>query len=334
MGDNDNSNDNSDPEYQARVEAYEAKVEAKRERYSDRADKARRESASAFESARRIADGIPMGQPILVGHHSEKRHRKDIARIDSGMRRGIEAESKAAHYASKAEGYGTHGVSSDDPAAVVKLRAELAVLEANRVIEKAANAAMRKGVKGIVNPTREDHARIIELLDLPAGIKRQLMSYARAFPWLPQFGNHTSANIRRIEKRIEELMAKDAMPDREPLKGECVDADGKTMGYTVEWNKADNRVQIYFAFKPSADVIAKLKSRGFKWARSVGAWQRQASEGAWYHARWIVGHKEPTTVKVDTCPGCNTPTHASESDDQGRCATCAEAAGEPHVREE
>ena len=79
------------------------------------------------------------------------------------------------------------------------------------------------------------------------------------------------------------------MPDREPLRGTV---DG--VSYTIEWNKADNRVQIYFPTRPSDRVVERLKSRGFKWARSVAAWPRPASEGAWYHARYICGHTEPT----------------------------------------
>jgi Spy/CpxP family protein refolding chaperone len=62
----------------------------KAERLRGWAAKRTAKSAAAFESARVVADGIPMGQPILVGHHSERRHRRDIARIDSGMRNGVE----------------------------------------------------------------------------------------------------------------------------------------------------------------------------------------------------------------------------------------------------
>ena len=46
-------------------------------------------AATAFEGVRRIADNIPLGQPILVGHHSEKRARKDQARIEGGMAKGM-----------------------------------------------------------------------------------------------------------------------------------------------------------------------------------------------------------------------------------------------------
>ncbi|MFH8253090.1 DUF3560 domain-containing protein [Microbacterium sp. B2969] len=42
--------------------------------------------------ARRIADGIPFGQPILVGHHSEARHRRDLARAQRA--RDIEHDAR------------------------------------------------------------------------------------------------------------------------------------------------------------------------------------------------------------------------------------------------
>lgn len=266
---------------------YEERVEAKRERYAERADKARATSAAAFNAARVVADGIPMGQPILVGHHSERRHRKDIERIDRGMRKGIEEESKAAHYAHKAETYGTHGISSDDPDAVAKLRAELVALEASRELEKSANAAIRRAAKKRRAEmgrelNRTDHAELIGTLGLRDDIARHMTSYAHAFPWLPQFGSNTAASINRIEKRIAELSAKAAMADR-LVRG---------TGYSVEWNVADNRVQIYFVDRPTDEKIAVLKSHGFRWARSIAAWQRHASEGAWYHALRIVGHKE------------------------------------------
>jgi hypothetical protein len=266
---------------------YEEKVEAKRERYAERAAKARGEAARAFESARVIADGIPMGQPILVGHHSERRHRKDIERVHNGMRKGIDAEGKAAHYAHKAETYGTHGVSSDDPTAVTKLEIELVALRTSRGLEKVWNRNLKVHAKQREKElgrklTQSDHVAMIETMTMPPDMRKAMLSYARAFPWLPQFGNHTQANIARIEKRIEEMTAKAAMPDRD-VKGD---------GYAVEWNKADNRVQIFFDGKPDPDTITKLKSHGFKWARSIGAWQRHASEGAWYHAMRIVGHVE------------------------------------------
>jgi hypothetical protein len=49
------------------------------------------------------ATGIPLGQPILVGHHSESRHRKVIERADNAMRKSIEEDTKAEDYRRRAE---------------------------------------------------------------------------------------------------------------------------------------------------------------------------------------------------------------------------------------
>ena len=44
---------------------------------------------------------IPMGQPIIVGHHSEGRHRRDLKRIDSNMQKSIEESKKADYFSDK-----------------------------------------------------------------------------------------------------------------------------------------------------------------------------------------------------------------------------------------
>jgi len=47
--------------------------------------------------------GIPFGQPILVGHHSERRHRRAIANATAAMDKNIELRDKAESHLSKAE---------------------------------------------------------------------------------------------------------------------------------------------------------------------------------------------------------------------------------------
>lgn len=44
---------------------------------------------------------IPMGQPILVGHHSEGYHRRHIGRMNSNMEKGLEELKKAEYYERK-----------------------------------------------------------------------------------------------------------------------------------------------------------------------------------------------------------------------------------------
>ena len=121
---------------------------AKAERLRAWADKREQKSRAAFAGVRQIADGIPMGQPILIGHHSEKRHRKDIDRMDRGMRRGIESQEMARDMTSRAgniEDAVDRAIYRDDPDAIERLTAKLAELEGRRARYKAENAAYRKG---------------------------------------------------------------------------------------------------------------------------------------------------------------------------------------------
>ncbi|MGH7327645.1 MAG: DUF3560 domain-containing protein, partial [Polyangiaceae bacterium] len=60
-----------------------------------RAAHLKEEAGAASTAARERADRIPFGQPILIGHHSEKRHRRDLERIHRGHERAFEL-SRAA----------------------------------------------------------------------------------------------------------------------------------------------------------------------------------------------------------------------------------------------
>lgn len=62
---------------------------------AERAEALHAKAAGEYGKARQIMDTIPSGQPILVGHHSERRHRKDISRIDSAIGRSADASRKA-----------------------------------------------------------------------------------------------------------------------------------------------------------------------------------------------------------------------------------------------
>src|SRR5882757_8325901 len=94
---------------------YEAKQEARRARLEARAEKAAAEAQAQFKRVDAISSMIPFGQPILVGHHSEKRHRADTGRIRKGMDKGVEGTRRADQLQQRAAAVGTAGVSSDDP---------------------------------------------------------------------------------------------------------------------------------------------------------------------------------------------------------------------------
>jgi hypothetical protein len=62
------------------------------------------EAQAARRAVSAIADHIPAGQPILVGHHSERRARKDCERIRTGMRRAVKLWETSGYWTQRAEG--------------------------------------------------------------------------------------------------------------------------------------------------------------------------------------------------------------------------------------
>lgn len=126
---------------------YEIKQELRRQRYEELAEKAKAESDQAWQRSHDITSGIPLGQPILVGHHSEARHRRAIERSHAAMDKCVEASKKAQHYQDKAESVGSGGISSDDPDAINKLKQNLAAREANQAAMKQANKAKKGSFK-------------------------------------------------------------------------------------------------------------------------------------------------------------------------------------------
>ena len=86
-----------------------------------------------------------------------------------------------------------------------------------------------------------------------------------------------TAEIRRLRQRIEEVSRTQST--------EYVGWDFP--GGRAEADKEDNRLRLYFDEKPSEEQRSTLKCNGFKWAPSVGAWQRQLNDNAIYAAARI-----------------------------------------------
>lgn len=62
-------------------------------------------AANAFRAASdAITSGIPSGQPILAGHHSERRARKDADRIERNERNALKAHQAVEYWQWRAEG--------------------------------------------------------------------------------------------------------------------------------------------------------------------------------------------------------------------------------------
>jgi len=73
------------------------------DRLKNAAERAETRSEEAYERSNALVDGIPYGQPILVGHHSQRRHEKTLERSRSAMDKSVEEAKKAEHLEYKAK---------------------------------------------------------------------------------------------------------------------------------------------------------------------------------------------------------------------------------------
>lgn len=71
-------------------------------RLSERAKKHAAKGAQAKAAFDAIHEHIPLGQPILVGHHSEKRHRRDLDRANAAGDRWLQETNYAKDLAGRA----------------------------------------------------------------------------------------------------------------------------------------------------------------------------------------------------------------------------------------
>ena len=160
------------------------------------------------------------------------------------------------------------GISADDPAAVDKLKAKLAGLEAFQEKMKAVNAYYRK--HGTLEGCPQLSAEEVE--KLKAGMARSWRADSK--PYESYVLTNNNAVIRQTKKRIEELSAK----AKTEFTGWAFD------GGEVKVDREANRLQVFFHEKPDRETCSAMRHGGFRWAPSVGAWQRQLNERTFYAA--------------------------------------------------
>jgi hypothetical protein len=117
------------------------RAEERAERFGQYSEHRAQDSDAAHRAVHAIAYNIPLGQPVLVGHHSERHHRKDIERIDNGMRRAVKMWETAQYWKARAAGALQHAKYKELP---VVRRRRIKTLEAEmrkqeRYIDEAQN---------------------------------------------------------------------------------------------------------------------------------------------------------------------------------------------------
>jgi hypothetical protein len=262
--------------------AYQQKKAARIERLRARADRFEAEAKARHASATARADIIPLGQPILVGHHSEKRDRRFRERIRTDFTKAYETQGKADELRRRASSAETStAVSSDDPEAVAQLRVKVQRIERDLARAREINAAIRTAKRHATRdgkPWQPIAVAALGDMGIPPSAAEQLVQpdFAGRIGVADYKFTNLGAERRRLEKRISELEKRTSSPTRSK----------ETIGDAAIWEE-DNRVKITFPGKPPEKIRGALKSAGFHWSPTIGAWMRMASNQAWYQARRI-----------------------------------------------
>lgn len=239
------------------------------EKREEWAGKAEARADAKFESVRKVADNIPFGQPILVGHHSERRARRDADRIHSGMDKAVELSKLADHHEAKARGISAQlerTVFTDDHNAAEALEARIAEREAQLAHRKAVNAAFKKA------PGDNKPAKLAALVNDGTITRDEGMKLASFFgnchweekPYPPYCLTNLGANIRRDRARIDEVKQRAAVQAVLQKEASGVLITGE------EW------VRVTFAEKPEREVLDALRAAGFIWGG--GSWNGERSK--------------------------------------------------------
>lgn len=180
--------------------------------------------------------------------------------------------NKIVAYAKKEAYYEAHPearpIMAGDGDAVERLKEKLAALIATQERMRLINKAHKAYLK---NPDS------LEKSGLDESAKQIIRQYKPAYSWEPhpyapfELTNN-NAKIKQAESRIKELENRKASTPK----------DITINGVRVLENTEAMRLQLFFDSKPDAEIIALLKSHAFKWAPSVGAWQRQLTNNAIY----------------------------------------------------
>lgn len=91
------------------------RAEERAERFEDYSDARRQDAEQAHKAVSAIADNIPLGQPILVGHHSEKHARREAEKIENGMRKAVNMWKTSQYWKDRAAGALAHAKYKERP---------------------------------------------------------------------------------------------------------------------------------------------------------------------------------------------------------------------------
>jgi uncharacterized protein DUF3560 len=261
------------------MNTYEAKRAARLERMRARRDKkleiAEQNSMSNVSGERNT--GIPLGQPILVGHHSERRHRKALERIDNKIRKGFEASAEAERLEQRIEAAESRkAIDSDNPDAENLLIAKIARLKDKIEHAKRINKLLRKFetidlALAHYEPLKDqdnDAAYIFDYLNS----RSHFYASRQIHLWMIGTTN-AGAEIRRLQKRLDGLAKVQSFDGFAVVLTQDIQAQ-------INVELVDGQIQVEFPFKPNEETrnLLKRSPLALKWSAYSKRWVRKHTE--------------------------------------------------------
>lgn len=178
-------------------------------------------------------------------------------------------------------------IQSNDSNAIGKLQRKYDTLKAELENGKAMNAYFRK------NKTLVGFPGISEEAAKAFDAKNASGDYFARQPFMAYRLQNGNAELRRIQGRIDELKSAQSAAEAAKANPEAAAAETaarypKVEGVEVQENAEEMRVQLRFPGKPDDETRTLLKSYGFRWSPTQGAWQRQLNGNGKYAAKKVM----------------------------------------------
>jgi hypothetical protein len=264
------------------------KLEAFAEPTDELVDRAIRAWAAYQHAGSRVLNWMVTGPARFPVRSNEKRMDSEHKRLGEYLDLLKLAPERAVKRAQRAqkEALGPVGVVNVE---LADLKARLAHRESDQMLMKAVNEIIRReklkaGDGAVLAAFVKDRgfnlseALCAKILVPPyQGASIGFASYSLS---------NNNAEIHRLRDRVAQVERKAERVE----EGE--QAERVVNGVRVVEDALDDRLRLHFDGKPAPDVIALLKSRGFRWSPRNSAWQRQLTQNARYAADGVLKQME------------------------------------------